>query len=276
MKKTVTIAVFLAVGSLAGCSQNRGSREIASDSRRESVAPPDRRQPVPVPPPPTQPPKPTSSTPAQPAKPTVPAASTEGPANRPAAPAAANRPIDRVVATNTAAGATTAAMRYAIELLAPEGGEGRRVPLDHVFRSGDRIRLQLASVEAGYVTVLQVGSSGSSSLLYPDPARGMTDHFLSPGMRRSVPPEGAWFRFDQKPGEERLLVIVSNEQRAGQNLGIAAEMTAEATGVIVAQADRASKDLRLETVSDAAGENWTHVEGKPGQPLVFSISLRHE
>ncbi len=83
----------------------------------------------------------------------------------------------------------------------------QEVPTSNTFHSGDRLRLFFESNVDGFLYVLQKGSTGKDKILFPDPK-------VSPENRikRGVPyafPSGKWLVFDNNPGEERLIVVVS-------------------------------------------------------------------
>jgi len=53
-----------------------------------------------------------------------------------------------------------------IELTGRDGSK-QRVTTDRVFRSGERIKLFFTANRAGYLYLLNIGSSGRSRMLYP-------------------------------------------------------------------------------------------------------------
>jgi len=95
---------------------------------------------------------------------------------------------------------------YWVELLEPSG-QLRRVTADHVFRSGDRIRLNVQSNRDGYLTVLALGSTGRAATLFPGTPEGASNQVRA-GQLYQVPP-ASYLRFDNNPGEETLIVMLS-------------------------------------------------------------------
>ena len=84
----------------------------------------------------------------------------------------------------------------------------REVDSSYVFRSGEKIRLVFESNIDGYLYVLQRGSSGDESVLFPDSRINGGLNLITRGVQYSVPP-AQWYIFDETPGEERLMVILS-------------------------------------------------------------------
>jgi hypothetical protein len=96
-------------------------------------------------------------------------------------------------------------VRYWIELVYPDDAEMHRVNADRVFRSGERIRIHYTPNYDGYLFVMQKGSSGQTSLLFPSQF-GTNQNLLRAGQDHAVPAQG-WFRFDTTPGLEQLQVV---------------------------------------------------------------------
>ena len=76
------------------------------------------------------------------------------------------------------------------------------------FHSGDRIRLLLEPNIDGYLYILQTGSSGKESVLFPHGSINGGRNEVMRGRLYSIPSEGL-FRFDNRAGEEKLKVILS-------------------------------------------------------------------
>ena len=176
-----------------------------------------------------------------------------------------------------------------------------------VFHSGDHIRLSLLANEAGYLYVVQKGSSGAWSPIYPRPSAGPDAAKINPGQLELVPGGTQAFAFDQQPGEEKLYIILSRTpiediDRVIRNLSHGASTPApppsadasqelEAKNVIPDDFVQklASRDLTLvdeETVgsSKTTGqdtEKAVYVVAKKSdtpssEQVVLSLELRHE
>lgn len=78
-----------------------------------------------------------------------------------------------------------------------------------VFQAGDKVRFHFSMNFNGYVVILNEGSSGKRSLLFPyegvSNRVGMTKDF-------TVPQGNDWFEFDNTAGEERVTFIMSKRE----------------------------------------------------------------
>lgn len=130
---------------------------------------------------------------------------------------------------------------YWIELM-DQRGEFVRTTASRVFRSGDRIKLNLRSSRNGYLYVIGVGPSGTSRVLFPDSEE------VANGIKAKVTyavPFGKNLKFDATPGEEKLLVLLS--QRRLPQLVRGGKVPLQETQQLVASAHvPGSKDLVLE------------------------------
>ena len=128
------------------------------------------------------------------AKPNPPSASADTREPAAAAPVslAANRPLG---------------LRYSI-LKQVSGARTGEVDSDAVFRSGERIRLTIESNDNAYLYIVQRGSSGNWSLLFPSPEISGGNNLIQGGRQYEVP-AGHWFAFDEQAGEEKLFIVLS-------------------------------------------------------------------
>jgi len=97
-------------------------------------------------------------------------------------------------------------VRYWVELVDARGNR-RQVTTEQVFRAGDRIKLHLMSNRDGYLTLVNIGSSGRATVLFPSTAAG-GNNFVRAGTDYEVPP-GGYLRFDATPGQETLVLTFS-------------------------------------------------------------------
>ena len=165
-----------------------------------------------------------------------------------------------------------------IELEGQGGGTGAQVASTRVFRSGERIRLHFQSNADGNIALIQIGSSGAGQMLFPNPAQGLSDSRLTAGQDRTLPSSSHWFRFDQNPGTERLVVVFARTPAELDRFSAKPQMGQQETGSLLTQVQRAkgSKDLFVETDTRTAGEVGTYGVNVAGQPVVFEISLQHQ
>jgi hypothetical protein len=98
-------------------------------------------------------------------------------------------------------------LRYSI-LKQTEGGGTVEVASDTVFRSGDRIRLTVATTETAYVYVVTKGSSGKWRVLFPSPEISQGSNLIPRGTTYPIP-AAHWFAFNDQVGEESLFILVS-------------------------------------------------------------------
>ena len=190
-------------------------------------------------------------------------------------------------------------LRCSIMLQNPDSNL-REVPRDHVFQSGDFIRLGLLGNHAGYFYVIERGSSGEWSAIYPRPANGKDVNRIEAGKLETT----LRFKFDESPGEEQLFIIFSRTQIADidktienlqQQPAVQPQQSADAplmearNKIPDAYVQKlTSRDLKLvdeETVTNSAtqqpGEQAVYVMAKAekseaNQELVLSLKLRHE
>lgn len=100
------------------------------------------------------------------------------------------------------------ALGYTLFLDAAEGP--RRVKPERIFRSGDRLRLLVELNRDGFLYVLHQEEDGSSTLLYPDARIEEGENRVAAHELCEVP-AGAWFVFDEQPGDERLTLVASEK-----------------------------------------------------------------
>jgi hypothetical protein len=99
-------------------------------------------------------------------------------------------------------------LRYSI--LKREGSESIEVDPDTVFHSGDRIRLRVDVNAAGYLYIINRGSSGNWNPLFPSPKIANGDNRVRKGTQYEIPP-GYVFTFDEQAGTEKLFIVFSRQ-----------------------------------------------------------------
>jgi len=168
-------------------------------------------------------------------------------------------------------------LSYWIELSTPEGKPGTQVTERHVFRSGDRIRLHFRSNADGNIALIQLGSSGTSQVLFPDLASNPADGGLTADQDKILPNDSAWFRFDEKPGTERLIVLFARDHQELDGFPLRSNLNENETRGLVqkARSVQGSKDLFIETETKASGEVGTYGVNVAGKPVVLEIVLEH-
>jgi hypothetical protein len=97
-------------------------------------------------------------------------------------------------------------LRYSI--LKREGSETAEVDPNTVFHSGDRIRLRVDVNTAGYLYIINRGSSGNWNPLFPSAKIAKGDNHVQKGIQYEIP-AGYVFTFDEQPGTEKLFIVFS-------------------------------------------------------------------
>lgn len=161
-----------------------------------------------------------------------------------------------------------------------------------IFTGGSRIRLAFNANRAGYLYVINLGSSGKVTTIFP--ATNTDNNRVQPGLVYQIPQQtGKSIRFDTTPGEEVMLVILAetriNEfEYGGQTIAInsarrASDITAPAASqqrLELASLDLASssKDLFVEDdgVFQTVVFNPASQSRTVKKPLVTAIKLIHQ
>jgi hypothetical protein len=99
-------------------------------------------------------------------------------------------------------------LRYSI--LKKESSGSIEVDPDTVFRSGDRIRLRVDVNTAGYLYIINRGTSGNWNPLFPSAKIANGDNRVHKETQYEIPP-GYVFTFDEQPGTERLFIVFSRQ-----------------------------------------------------------------
>jgi hypothetical protein len=166
---------------------------------------------------------------------------------------------------------------YWIELVEGQGESGTQVTNERVFRSGERIRLHFRGNVDGHIALIHLGSSGMATVLFPDPEKQLTDSNLAADEDRILPSAAHWFRFDDNPGTERLLVLFARSREEIERFPVKPMMNpVQAQALLTStQQIQGSKDLIVETETRKASEIGTYGVNVTGKPVVLEITLRH-
>lgn len=156
-----------------------------------------------------------------------------------------------------------------------------------VFHSGDRIRLLIEPNVDGYLYILQRGSSGLDSVLFPQAEINNGRNEVLRGRLYAIPSSGT-FRFDDRPGEEVIKVILSRTPLA--SLPAAAEPARAgyqlAMNVVNRELEQAvkSRDLIFEAeegpavkaIASTQAVIWMNVNTEKNDLVHFEWKLKHE
>jgi hypothetical protein len=98
-------------------------------------------------------------------------------------------------------------LRYTL-LQKDPGGRYAEVLPSTVFHSGDHVKLSVMANHSGYLYIIQQGSSGNWSPIYPSQDAAKDSNYIEPGQVYEVPDGGA-FELNGQPGKERLFILLS-------------------------------------------------------------------
>ncbi len=174
-------------------------------------------------------------------------------------------------AESTAPTADVDSIAVKTTVLLTRGGKESTVLPTEEFKSGDKVKLMFTTNIDGYVYWLAQGSSGSYAMLFPNEQTGM-DNAVKRNEQYMVPAKGA-FRFDDTPGDETLLCIVSTERMP--DLDAAANNNFEdASAVEEANESSGTRDLVFEEEEDT-GVSTAEQSAPQGEPVVIQYVLKH-
>jgi len=109
----------------------------------------------------------------------------------------------------TVQGSSPLGLRYSI--VKQVGTESVEVDPESVFRSGDRIRLNVQANDNGYLYIVLRGSSGRWSPLFPSKEILSGDNRVKKGGEYEIPLGSVWFAFDEQPGTEKLFIVLARQ-----------------------------------------------------------------
>jgi hypothetical protein len=77
-----------------------------------------------------------------------------------------------------------------------------------VFHSGDHVKISIMANHSGYLYIIQQGSSGSWSPIFPSQDAAQGTNYVESGEVYEVPNDGA-FELNKQPGKEHLFILLS-------------------------------------------------------------------
>lgn len=169
-------------------------------------------------------------------------------------------------------------LSYWIELIANAGKPGTHVTDERRFRSGERIRIHFRGNADGRIVIVQLGTSGVSSVLFPDGRKGLSQNRIRANRDHVLPSEDHWFRFDEKAGTERLIVLFAkNQDELDRAFPTQPVMDAAATAALLrtVQQSRGGKDLLIERETREPSEIGEYAVNVAGKPIALEIALTH-
>ncbi|MCG9063486.1 DUF4384 domain-containing protein [Laribacter hongkongensis] len=155
--------------------------------------------------------------------------------------------------------------------LVDDHGLSQRVSAKREFQSGDAIRLNVRTNRPGYLYVINLGSSGNASQLFPPPGKSIK---VESGKSYSVPGKGV-IRFDSRPGTEEMLIMVTPKPvEAMPQLQQIHYNPRHNDGWTQVAVSTGAKDLIVEDDAAAAMPAVYAVDPKPASKNGNSVSLR--
>lgn len=172
-----------------------------------------------------------------------------------------------------------------------DDGGVKAVSPSTTFAGGSRIRLGFNANKDGYLYVVNLGSTGKVTTIFPS---SVTDNNqVRPGLVYQIPQQtGKSIRFDTNPGEEQIIVVLAESritefEYGGQQIALQSfdsnsgkqNNNAQVQHIAMASLDlkSSSKDLFVEDdgVFQTVVFNPVAVSNTKKKPLVNSIKLNH-
>lgn len=161
-------------------------------------------------------------------------------------------------------------------VLLERDGQTTTVAPSHEFKTGDKVKMVFTPNVDGYVYWLAKGTSGEYSMLFPSPKAG-SDNAVKRNQEYTVPAKGA-FRFDDKPGNEELLCILSTERLDDLDKAAAEQFKNAGKEVAELEKEHAQKRTTRDLVFDDEEEEDVSTkkqEAPKGEPFVAGYTLKH-
>lgn len=192
----------------------------------------------------------------------------------------------KLVATGGVPNPAPTGLRYRMTQASSGGTETDVDPAAAVFKSGDRVRLSFESNVDGYLYVVQEGSSGRWTVLFPNPDSNGGRNTIRRGAEYVVPPDG-WFEFDTTVGTELLFVVLSKEPLS--ELPGFAKPNAQPDRLNASVVESVQQSIRSRDLTFARDEKPQTIQGgkviqanyvvnrtELGKSVAVSLSLKHQ
>ncbi|HEV7764968.1 MAG TPA: DUF4384 domain-containing protein, partial [Thermoanaerobaculia bacterium] len=173
---------------------------------------------------------------------------------------------------------TVLGLSYWIELVTSPGKRGIHVTDERTFRSGERIRIHFRGNTDGRIVIVQLGTSGASSVLFPDARKRLGQNHILANHDHVLPSEEHWFRFDDTPGTERLLILFArNQAELDRVFPIRPLMDVAMTTILLRTVNQSKggKDLLIERETREPSEIGGYAVNVAGKPIALEIALTH-
>ena len=155
----------------------------------------------------------------------------------------------------------------------------RDVATSKVFHSGDRVRFEVESNIDGYLYVIQKGSSGLVSTLFPHLGINDGNNLVQRGAKYGVP-ASSWFVFDKTPGEENVMIILSRTPLESLPARPSAKPEAQVLPAVLTELDRRvqMRDLVLfsETETTDVASIVVNTSAEKNEVVYAEVVLKHQ
>ncbi|QNI32848.1 DUF4384 domain-containing protein [Alloacidobacterium dinghuense] len=98
-------------------------------------------------------------------------------------------------------------LRYTLLQRDPSGKYVEVLP-STVFHSGDHVKISIMANHAGYLYIIQQGSSGTWSPIFPSQDAAQGSNYVESGQVYEIPNDGA-FELNKQAGKEHLFIMLS-------------------------------------------------------------------
>ncbi|MBF0529055.1 MAG: DUF4384 domain-containing protein, partial [Deltaproteobacteria bacterium] len=171
-----------------------------------------------------------------------------------------------------------AVVKVKATVLLNRDGKDEQVLPSHEFKSGDKVKIVYSTNIDCYVYWLSEGTSGDHYMLFPNEKVGM-ENWVKKNEESMIPVKGN-FKFDEKKGTEKILLVMSPEKIP--ELDEAAKVAAVKGGTVKSIQDqqeqkRKSRDLVFEEEDNKSSgvSTQSQVSKDIKQPFVVAFELKH-
>ena len=169
-----------------------------------------------------------------------------------------------------------------------DDGGVKAVSPSTIFAGGSRIRLGFNANRAGFLYILNLGTSGKVTTLFP--TAHTDNNQVQPGLVYQIPQQtGRSIRFDTTPGEEIILVVLAESRLSefeygGQRIAISSPNKNPGSAQLDQRITMASLDLKSPSrdlfveddgVFQTVVFNPASAASNSQKPLVTAIKLAH-
>ena len=107
-------------------------------------------------------------------------------------------------------GAERPGIRYTILEKDSKGGYSEVLPTT-MFHNKDRVKISAMTNAPGYLYLIQQGTSGAWSPIFPGAGEARESNRVNPGQVYQIPSNGSAFELTGPPGEENLFIVFSRQ-----------------------------------------------------------------